>query len=219
MPPNNPKPEEEACNTCKKKNINKPDSKAGECDICQLWVSLKCSGVAEEVYNLADNLDFICKPCKEELPRIRDLIAIKQQQNEIQTEMRNEAQINLRFREKQCQTNQNLESRIEKIEQVVKNKKLDDKDFPPLSVWNLEKEKVKKVVEKQQELDGAVKQQTEAVKQQTEVQKEQRRRDDKEKNLIAYSIPEEHEDQTLQMKADYQAIKQIYLNRVKRRRI
>ena len=128
--------------------------------------------------------------------------------------MRTEAETNRRFREAQNLTNQNLEIRLEKIEQVMKNKKLDHEDFPPLSVWNLEKAKVNKVLEKQQELDEAVHQQSEAVKQQTEVQKEQKRRDDKEKNLIAYAIPEELEDQTSQMKADYLAIKHLYLNRV-----
>ena len=52
------------------------------------------------------------------------------------------------------------------------------------------------------------------MKKQQDDKAEQRRRDTKKDSLIVYGIPEEHEDASEQMKADFTTLKNLYSNRV-----
>ena len=89
----------------------------------------------------------------------------------------------------------------------MEEKKLDDKEYPPLGLLNAEKEKVNKIFIRQQKLD-------EEVKQQKNEKEEEKRREVRENNLIVYGIPEESEDDTEQMKADFTNVKELYQHKV-----
>lgn len=209
---------QEKCKVCQTQTVNKEADKAIECDICKEWVCFSCSGISEEIYNLSSktecNLDFICKPCKEELPRIREIMSLKQKQIEIIADMKRESETNMKFREDQEKVNEDLKKRLTKMEKVMEDKKLDDEEFPPLQLLNAEKEKLNRVYLRQQKLDEEVKQQKQnledKVKQQKDEKEEEKRRDDKERNLIVYGVPEESEDETEQMKADFNTVKKLY---------
>ena len=64
--------EECKCKECDK-NISEDKSKAMECEICNEYICLECTGLSDQVYNyLVDKeveIPFICKPCKEEIPK------------------------------------------------------------------------------------------------------------------------------------------------------
>ena len=232
MPPkidkSQPQINQEKCKDCTVKTVNKPNDKAVECDICQEWVCFKCSGLTEQVYQISVEsecyLDFICKPCKLELPRIREIITLKQKQNEIIEGMKREEETNKKFREAQNQTNQDFEQRLASIEKVIREKNLDTEDWPPLAKLKEDNKKLNKIIVKQKEIDEVVNQQNtimykqqkhdEEVKKQKGEKEEEKRRDDREENLVVYGIPEEHADDTEQMKADYSTVKKLYHNRV-----
>ena len=73
---------------------------------------------------------------------------------------------------------------------------------------NEEKVKLQEVVIKQQELN-------EVVKKQKIAREEEKRIEDKEKNLIVYGVPEDIEvSKAEQMKADYNTISKLYLDKV-----
>ena len=202
---------QEKCKVCRTNTVNKVKDKAVECDICQEWICLKCSGLPEQMYNYSQdnesNLDFICKPCKVELPKIREIMTMKQKQLEIIADMKKESEINKKFREDQIEVNEDLNQRLSKIETVMLEKQLDDKEYPPLRLLNKEKEKVNKILIRQQKLD-------EEVKQQKNDKEEEKRREIRENNLIVYGIPEVCEDDAEQMKVDFTTVKVLYQHKV-----
>lgn len=202
---------QDKCKVCNIKTVNKASDRAIECDICKEWVCFSCSEVNEAIYNLSSttecNLDFICKPCKEELPRIREIMSLKQKQMEIIAEAKRESETNQKFREEQSQINEDINKRLSKIEKVIEEKKLDDEEFPPLQLFTAEKEKLNKIYIRQQKFD-------EEVKHQKTQKEEEKRREDRERNLIVYEIPEKSEDEAEQMKADFNTIKKLYLQKV-----
>lgn len=220
--------QQKSCKICKVNSINQPKDRAVECDICQEWVCFGCSGFSDQLYNLSIesgcSQDFICRPCKEDLPRIREIITLKQRQKEIIVEIQQESETNQKFREVQNLTNQNFEERLAAIEKVIKEKKLDDEDFPPLPVLHEDKQKLNTIIGKQMKFDEVVTQQNtimnrqkqldEEVRKQKVDKEEDKRREDREKNLIVYCVPENHSDSTDQMKSDFHTIKQLYIHRV-----
>ena len=195
----------EFCKICKIKTINEAKDEALECDICQEWVCLECSGMSERMYALVDeteeSIDFLCSLCKEELPKIRSLMALQQ-------DMQKESKTNKIFREEQRQTNQNLDQRLLNIENLIKGKNIYDAEYPPLEELNAEKVKLNEVMIKQQALDDVVNKHKIAME-------EDKRIEDKEKNLIVYGVPEDREvNKAEQMKADYNTISKLYLEKV-----
>ena len=78
---------------CKDCNIDITDeaTKAMECEICKEYICLKCTGLSEQVYNyLMENnveIPFICKTCKEEIPKVRELMGLKTKYNELVEEV------------------------------------------------------------------------------------------------------------------------------------
>ena len=207
----NHQPTLEKCKLCKTTSVNKAKDKAIECDICLEWVCLKCSGLPEQMYKLSQdhdsNLDFICKHCKAELPHIREIMVLKQKQLELISDLKTESEVNKNFREGQRTTNEDLEQRLRKIEQVMQEKQLDNEEYPPLSLMNIEKEKLNKIYLKQKRID-------EDMQLQKSEKEEEKRREVRENNLIVYGIPEESEDATEVMKADFLAVKEVYKDRV-----
>ena len=67
------------------------DDNAIECDICKSFVCLDCTGLTEEVFNYLvekeADIPHICKPCKAEIPRVRELMGLKKKYNELTEEI------------------------------------------------------------------------------------------------------------------------------------
>ena len=222
MPPKQPKPNQETCSNCKKKS-----AKAVECDICLLRYCLKCSEVSEAQFELTEDIDHICKPCKEGLPRIRELMNIKEKLENMEediTNMKTDIEENKNTIAQQGLTYAELNRRLMAVEKVIKDKKLDDEDFPSLPLLNQEKDKVSKILMKQKKFDDiARKQNTIAekqdkldieVKKQKVEKEEEKRREGRENNLVVYGVPEEEEDTAKQMNLDYNVVKHLYNHRV-----
>lgn len=189
---------DEKCKICKKK-----DDEAIECDICQEWVCLRCTGISKQVYELqtkdGETIDFLCQPCKKELPQIRSLLNLK---NEFQKETR----INKKFRDDQQQINQDLQQRLSQVEELLKDKEINDANFPRLQDLMSDRVKVNTVLEKQLKLN-------EVVKKQTKTLEEDKRIEEREKNLIIYGVPDDEEEEN-QMKSDFHTVKKMYANKV-----
>ena len=77
------------CKECEE-NISE-DTNAIECDICETYICLPCAEITEEVYNfLVDKevgIPFICKFCKEEIPKVRELMGLKTKYTELSEEV------------------------------------------------------------------------------------------------------------------------------------
>ena len=200
----------ETCRECKVSTEGEED-KAVKCDICNKWICLKCSGINEAIYDLASktesDVDFICRACKVELPRLRELITLKQKQDELEEKMNQEAETNKTFREQQQITNEDYNRRIEAVEKVIQDKKLADEEFPPLSSWTNQAQSLRKVIIDQKKLD-------EKVKQQSNTLQEDKRREDKQNSLIVYGVPENQEEAAEQMKEDFETVRSIYESKV-----
>ena len=77
---------------CKECDTNITDATKGMgCEICKTYICLNCTGISEDVYNyLVENdveIPFICKPCKEEIPKVRELMGLKTKHNELVEEV------------------------------------------------------------------------------------------------------------------------------------
>lgn len=79
----------ENCKECEKEMDD--DDDAMECDLCKDYVCLKCTGLPEEVYNYLAEKDvempYICRPCKAELPKVRELMGLKEKYEKLNGEM------------------------------------------------------------------------------------------------------------------------------------
>mgnify|MGYP006185620235 CR=1 FL=1 len=200
--------EEKKCKVCNENTTNQPTDEAVECDVCLQWICFTCSGVLREVYNLANEkettVDYICKPCKEELPQIREIVAMKKRQNQLIEQVNQEAETNKLFRTQQIETNNQYNVRINALEQLVQDKSL--KDYPPLTTFanvSAQANTLKKVLTDQAALDRKVKAQEHTLK-------EDKRKESKENNLVVYGIPENTDDDAQQMIEDFKIIKQLY---------
>lgn len=73
------------CVTCKEKL---GDKKCISCQLCVQWACLPCSGVSEALHDFCqDNVEemsFLCKDCKLEIPSLRDMKNIKLKQKELE---------------------------------------------------------------------------------------------------------------------------------------
>ena len=199
--------EQETCRDCKAKSINQPEDEAVECDVCRNWICFPCSGVSREVYKFATEkettIDYICKPCKVELPQIREIVSIKQTQNKLIEKVDREEEINRNFREQQDGANHSFDVRLKALEKIVDEKNLADAEFPPLPQFTEQAQNLQKVMMQQQTLDRKVKEQESTFTEQKQIA-------EKESSLIVYGIPETIDDETEQMKEDFAAVKYIY---------
>ena len=200
--------EEKKCKVCNEKTTNQPADEAVECDVCLQWICYTCSGVHREVYNLATEnqttVDYICKPCKEELPQIREMVAMKKRQKQLIEQVNQEAETNKLFRTQQIETNRQYNERIIALEKLVEDKSL--KDYPPLTTFanvSAQANTLKKVLKDQAALDRKVKEQEHTLK-------EDKQKESKENNLVVYGIPESTADDAQQMIEDFKIIKHLY---------
>lgn len=196
------------CKVCDEKTTNQPSDEAVECDVCLQWICFTCSGVPREVYNLANEkettIDYICKPCKEKLPQIREIVSMKKKQNMLIEKVDLEAETNHLFRTQQAEINNQYNERINALEQLVKDKSLED--FPPLTTFAnvaAQANTLKKVMTDQAALDRKVKAQEHTLK-------EDKLKESKENNLVVYGIPETMNDDVQQMNEDFKIIKHLY---------
>lgn len=214
---------ENLCKECKTKTVKENESL--ECDICQEWICLPCSGVDARILKIATdqrgNLDYICKPCKEDLPKIREIMTIKQMQTQLTEDLAHEKETNRKFREEQIQVNEEYNRRLRDIETVIKEKKLADAQFPPLTQLTAQAKTLSEVVAVQRNLADSVKTQKaeqrkldNRMKVQNNIIQEEKRKEDKEKNLVVYGIPEGMEDSVEQMKKDFDTVKELYSSRI-----
>ena len=181
------------------------------CDICSMWICLDCSEISEAMYEFADKakakLNFVCADCETELPKVRDLINIKQNQDHLAKNMiqiNNDVETNKTEQERE---NREMKKRLDKIEEVIRIKQLDHAEFPPLSTIVANTNKLQENYTKQAK---ATKKLGETVKK----QEEQKQRASKKASLIVYGVTETHTDNTEQMKTDFATIKQLYSDRV-----
>lgn len=62
-----------------------------ECDLCDEFVCLECTEIPEEVYDILVDKDveipFICTPCKADLPKVKELMGLKQKYNQLNEEI------------------------------------------------------------------------------------------------------------------------------------
>ena len=209
------------CKICSDPKTNKDPGI--DCDVCSEALGLECTNYTKEVYEymLKKNVEpsFTCKSCKETLPELKSLLDIHKQQQKLQ-ETVDDHDTRITKCEVETEKITNIASDVSGINQrlseleaklidqkeveVITEKWFKDKDFPPINL-----EDVKKTQEDTQ------KQLEEAKDLQSKGWEEVQRREDNQKNLIIYGVPEEHkDDKTEQMKADFETLQKIYNNKV-----
>ena len=207
------------CNTCKKQ---KTESDPGiECDLCKEWIGLECTTYTTENYNLLREEDieinFLCKSCKATIPELRNLLEITKQQQHIKEDLVKhdtritKCELEMETLGKMKEDTASINSRLADLEaklidtktvETIAERCFKDTDFPPMAVQDVRKHK-----ETTQKLEAAI-------KQERDDRVEEKRREDNKNNLIVYGVPEQHDDETDQMKADFATLKDLYQPRV-----
>lgn len=185
------------------------------CDICTKWVCLDCSAVPEEIYQLANKtnakMNFFCDPCESEIPKIRDLITVQKNQQQMLddiTNLKTDVDTNRTSIAKQNDENEEIKRRLDAVEKVIHENKLSEADFPPLATLIEGNRKLKEDFTTQTKELGAT------LKKQQENTEEQKRREAKQSSLIIYGVPEKNIDPTNQMLEDFKTLKLLYSNRI-----
>ena len=189
------------------------------CDLCSSWICMDCSELSEDLYKLAKvskyNLKFFCSPCEEELPRLREMVNLKQKQEEMEEEM-NHMKTDI-AENKQAITKKDKEHeifirRLNKLEQdMEQHGRLTDEEYPKLTAINVETKQLRRDIMTQQQQATKI---DAVLKKQTEDKEEEKRRDSKKSNLIVYGIPEDKTDEAEQMLTDFNTLKELYNDRV-----
>jgi hypothetical protein len=205
------------CNICN--GIAPRNKHIATCSICTKWLCLECTKIPEKVIKAAasteTNLSIVCPKCEENLPKIRNLLTIQQEQESMKTEI-SDLKANVATNHTLITTcnadHTNIISRLEAVEQTINKHHLSDKDFPLLSTVVAGTKTLQKDFTdhktKTTGIDVALK------KQQTDKEEEQRR-DAKKTSLIVYGVKETHvDDKITQMKEDFKTLRQLYSNRV-----
>ena len=175
-----------------------------QCDVCQFWVCLQCSAIPEGLYDFTTEhnftYDYICNPCKEDLPQIRDLIKMKEKQNKMEKDI---VRIDLR--------GEDHEKRLKTIEKIIRDNKLDDDEYPKLPQYA---EKAKKLEDLLSTQENVTKTLDEKFQKHADINEEEKRKAAKQRNLIIYGVPENSTHPKDQMKEDFHIIRELYENRV-----
>ena len=176
-----------------------------KCDLCTDPICVSCTLLTEEVYDYLEEqgieIPFLCSLCRKEMPKIREVLQIKEKHNSLQ-ETVDDLSTKIENIEKM-----KIEERMSKLEKVIEEKKIDDESFPRLEVINSQTEKLNEMFKTQKTMD-------EKLNQQFEERIEEKRIEIREQNLIFYGIPEQTENYKEQLKEDYRAIKELYSGRV-----
>ena len=186
-----------------------------ECEICQCWFCPTCTEISEDTFKYASEKDlcfsFICKDCKAELPQLRELMQIREKQKlieediaELKKTVENQQTLQIELKE----SNEDHGRRLKSIENILKENKLDDENFPKLpDSTNKLNELIFSQKSDTRKLD-------EKIQKQTDIAEEQRRKASRQRNLIIYGIPETKLEINDQLKEDFYTIQEIYANRV-----
>ena len=127
-----PKKTKEATVNCRDCNAELGDyDDAMDCDLCKEYTCLKCTGFSEEVLDFLKEKDvampFICTPCKADLPKIRELMGLKQKYENLQgevTKLREELQTQeLKFQNQEANMT-TLSDRLKTLEDKTKDEDL-----------------------------------------------------------------------------------------------
>ena len=175
-----------------------------QCDVCLFWLCLECSSIPESLYEYTNDhnitFNYICNPCKEDLPHIRDLMQMKDKQKKMEEDL-------IRIDER----GEDHEIRLKTLERIIRDNKLDDDEFPKLPLYA---EKTKKLEDLLSNQEDATKILNKKLQEQTNISEEEKRKAAKQRNLIIYGIPEKSTDSKEQMKEDFNTIREFYENRV-----
>ena len=206
------------CATCDKQKQNKDP--AVKCTLCKELVGLECTDYDQDVLELfkEKNIEapFLCKPCTEKLPSLRNMLDITQQQQKMKEDIEaHDTRITTcevdtgELKEKQKADNTLLNEiniRLGELEaksisaetvKTIATKFFKDSDFPD----------IKDAVNNQAETNKKFQRTFDS-------QKEQNLRSEKETSLIVFGIPEEETTKEAQMKSDFLTIKNLYEHRV-----
>ena len=189
------------------------------CDVCSDWLCRNCSGISDILYELASKADvkinFVCKLCDEQLPKVRDLLKLSLKQQEMEEEIANlktNVEKNTTLISEQSKKSEDMKNRLEKIEKLVEKNKLDDEGFPSLP--NIDAATKSLAEQLSSQLKTTTKLDEELQKQQ-QLSVEEKRQAARAANLIIYGLPENIElDEKEQMKADFKLLQDILSDRV-----
>lgn len=210
-------------------------AKSVMCDLCCNWYHAKCEKVEDNIYKAINSkegqisLYWVCssclKPSRGIMKKMAELVQkLNQYEDRLKTlenKENNEEAVKtyataaakeyLKENPVQgvdpVQGVQDYKNRIERVEKVIKDKKLDDEHFPPLSTLTNQALSLKKVIGDHKKLDVIVKKQSNTIE-------EDKRREEKHNSLIVYGVPENKEEAAEQMKEDFETVKSLYTNKV-----
>ena len=210
--------------TCKLCSDQKTNKDPGiECDMCNQFIGLECTNYTQDVYNYLVEKDveinFLCKPCKDSLPELKNLIEIAKQQQHFKGTLEahdtriTKCEVDAEGIKQIREDVQNMNTRLSDIEAKLIDKEavetIAEKCFKASEFPIIQMDEVKRKQEDTQ------KQLEQAIDLQSKGFEEVKRRGDNQKNLIFYGVREDHkEDKTEQMKADFETIKKLYTDRV-----
>ena len=195
------------CYHCQQSPGRNERSGAIICDICSHWICKDCSGIDETIYDLVVQNDInythICASCKDELPKIKDLIKVSQKQLQMEEEiagMKKDIETN----KQSLQRVSAFEERMVAIEQVIQTNKLDDVNYPRLPDIDATTRKLQEELFFQKE---------KTTKLNTNLE-EDKRKAAKTQNLIVYGLQELHTKVIDQMKEDFSTLQNLYADKV-----
>ena len=183
-----------------------------KCEVCQRWSCLDCAEMSIEMFELAEKtkakLHFICPHCEDALPQLRELMQIKEKQEELSLQIntnKGNIQNNMEAIADQKTFNGTIETRLDKIEKALMINKILDDDFPTLP----------HLIKSQQKLEATWRTSTNkinvAIQKQSDQTQEDQRKAANANNLIVYGAPElDTDDVANEMKADFALIKHLY---------
>ena len=198
------KEEQKSCFKCEQNPGRNERSAIIVCDVCANWICKDCAEIDDKLYELVvqHNVSYthICSSCKDEIPKIQDLIKINQKLVKIEEnimKMKEDIEAN--------KTSMNeVDARLAIVETIIQQNKLDDEAFPRLPTINDATEKLQQALSSQQLTTNKLNTNLE----------EERRKASKTQNLIIYGLPETEETIKEQMRADFHSIRELYADRV-----
>ena len=137
-----------------------------QCDICLFWICPECTAIPESLYEYTNDhnitFNYICNPCKEDLPHIRDLMQMKDKQKKMEEDL-------VRIDERGA----DHEIRLKTLERIIRDNKLDDDEFPKLPLYA---EKTKKLEDLLSNQEDATKILNKKLQEQTNISEEEKRK-------------------------------------------
>ena len=184
------------------------------CEVCSRWACLECAEISLDIFNLAQEskakLQFVCPHCEDALPKVRELLKIKQKQDELSADInivKRDITNNTKAITDHKEDTNKMEERLRKVETALQINQINN-DFPILPTISATTLKLE-----QQQL-ATTSQLNQATKKHAADKIEDERKIAKANNLIVYGLPENETDEVNQMTADYNLLKHLYRNKV-----